>query len=119
MEIVLGRVRLTIPDTLQPSRGHAIDSASAVFEGGGISVVVDQGPFADDLGAYGNRSAYRSFVLQVDGQEARMIRYADSDAPDPAVTVGIHVGGTEAVTVVVRAPDEPTARRIVDSLRLG
>ena len=54
VRVTVGKISLEIPAVLVKS-GHAIDSAAAMFEGNGLSVTVDEGPFASRLDSYAGR----------------------------------------------------------------
>jgi hypothetical protein len=113
----VGAVSLELPTSLA-SRDASSDSASAVFEGGGVLAIVDQGPFAPSLDADVGRPQFRQEDIEISGSPARLVTYDD----DPASYVtAVEVDALLRVTVVVRAqhfvPRE-LPLQIVRSLRL-
>lgn len=110
---------LELPSALVAGRGDGIDSAAGVFEGAGVSVVVDQGPFSDPLTTHAGRPEHRDEAIDVAGTAARLVSFRDPE--DRTYSVGAHVPGPSPVTVVVRADasvPEHVPRDIVESLRL-
>jgi hypothetical protein len=116
--VTVGEARLQIPAALAVASGTAIDSASAVFEGGGMTVIVDQGPFADRLESYVGESGYEEQTTPLAGTEARVIRFI---RPDGTFTVGARITKPKQLTVVVHGNDvvpEQVARDVITSLRI-
>jgi hypothetical protein len=65
----VGKVSLELPAALLKGGDAAIDSAANVFEAPGLSVTVDQGPFASRLG----RPGYEEGDMDVGGTKGRTI----------------------------------------------
>ena len=70
VRVRVGAVSLELPVVLAPRQGTPVDSASAVFEGGGLMVLVDQGPFAPSLDADVGRPGFREVATEVGGPAA-------------------------------------------------
>ena len=104
----VGTVALELPATVAPQAGTPVDSASAVFEGEGLAVLVDQGPFAPSLDADVGRPGYQEEALQVGGSPARLITY---DEDDGRFTTALEIAGPHRTTVVVRA-DRSVPRQV-------
>jgi catechol 2,3-dioxygenase-like lactoylglutathione lyase family enzyme len=117
--VTVGQVSLELPAALVQSAGAPIDSAAAVFEGGGLTVIVDQGPFADRLDAHAGRPDLREETREVAGATARTVFFRDPE--HNTYTVGIHVPAPHYLTVVIQADaavPEHVAHAIIDSVRL-
>jgi hypothetical protein len=118
---------LTVPADLSRGPEQGVDTAVATWNGAGISVVVDQGPFADPLTTYQGRPGSRSRQETIDGRPARIVSFLEGDGTR---VVAAHFPGTQAgaaagkpLTIVVRV--DPAVRReevafdIIRSLRFG
>lgn len=119
VRVRVGDVTLELPATAAKKAEEGIDSGAAVFEGGGLMILVDQGPFASSLESDAGRPGYREDVRAVGRGTGRVISYRDPAAG--TYTVAVHVSEPRRATVVVRA-DETVPERvpleIVDSLRI-
>ena len=119
VRVVVGSVSLELPTALVKKGDTAIDSAAAVFEGAGLTVTVDQGPFASRLDADVGRPDYREGVQDVGGTRSRTIFFRSGDGQ--SVTTGVHVPAPKRVTVVIQAgksvPEE-VATAIRESVEL-
>ncbi|MDX2153779.1 MAG: hypothetical protein SFV54_23755 [Bryobacteraceae bacterium] len=119
VHVTVGKVGLDLPAHLFRTAGQPIDSASGHYEGPGISVHIDQGPFSGRLDSHIGRPAYREEALQVDGHPARRIFFRSPDRNTH--TVALRIDSPHPVTVVVHADDsipERVANQIIESLRL-
>ncbi len=117
--VTVGAISLEVPATLVPSGGTPVDSVSAVFEGTGVIVIVDQGPFADRLQTAPGRPEYREAPTEVAGATGRSIYFRSPE--DKTFTVATVLSAPTAVTVVVRAAETvpaEVAQRIVASVQL-
>jgi len=117
--VTVGSVTLELPAVLVDARGAAIDSAAGVFEGSGLTVIVDQGPFADRLDALAGRPDYRETSARIAGKAARIVFHRGEEPG--SYTVATHLPAPQSATVVVRAEasvPEPVSRAIVESLQL-
>jgi len=106
--IILGRgLTIRTPVPAVPSPGHPIDSRAKTFTGNGITVVVDDGPFAASLADDGRHADHRSVTRTIAGQQAEVVAYTDSDGAKVAGTrLGLPAGSAgepgAAVTIMVR-----------------
>lgn len=119
VRVAVGNVSLELPNAVPKRQDAPIDSAASVFEGGGVTVIVDQSPFADRLDSLAGLPEYREEVKNVGGTIGRMVFF---HSPDRSMyTVGIHLPAPAHVTIVVQADasvPERIPREIVGSLRL-
>ena len=98
---MVGGVSLELPAVLVEGDDRALDSAAAVFEGPGLSVILDQGPFADPLETYVGRPGYEEGLREVAGSTARVVSFRTPE--DGTYTVAAHVPRPKPLSVVVRA----------------
>jgi hypothetical protein len=100
--------------------GSAIDGPAAVFEGPGVTVVVDAGPFADRLDAHVGKPAFQESRVEVAGTSGRRVSFS---APDTGTqTSALHVDGPRPFTVaVIAAPSVPdtVAADVLASVQLA
>src|SRR5262245_65391291 len=101
IRVRVGAVSLDLPAILASRQGASIDSASAVFEGHGLMVVVDQGPFAPSLDADVGRPELREVAVEVGGLPARLVTFDDEEGASS--TTAVEVAAPRRITVVVRA----------------
>jgi hypothetical protein len=97
----VGAVSLELPAVLAPRQSTAIDSKSGVFEGGGLFVLVDQGPFAPSLDADTGRPGLHEVPVVVGGYPARLVTFDDNDMT--SYTTALEVAGPQRVMVFIRA----------------
>lgn len=119
VRVVVGKVSVELPASLAKRPGTPIDSASAVYEGAGLIVNVDQGPFASRLDRYAGQPDYRE-TSDTAGGPARRTIFFRSPAQN-TYTLATHVSTPTPVTVVVQADasvPERVANAIVDSVRI-
>ena len=119
IRVVVGKVSVELPASLVKRPDTPIDSASAVYEGAGLIVNVDQGPFASRLDRHAAQPDYRESSDTTSGIPRRTI-YFRSPAHD-SYTVATHISSPALVTVVVHADasvPERVATAIVDSIRI-
>ena len=119
VRVTVGSVSLEVPAVLANGQDPAIDSAAAVLRGHGLTVIVDQGPFADRLDAMTGRPGYVETAGRIAGRAARIVTFR-GEAPG-SHTVAAHLPAPDSVTVVVQAEGsvpERIGRGIVESLRL-
>jgi hypothetical protein len=119
VRVVVGNVSLELSTSLMRREGTHIDSSANVFEGSGIIVIIDQGPFADRLDYYADRPEYQEKIKNIAGTTSRTISFR---CPDRGTyTVAAHLLSPKHVTVVVQADafvPERVPREIIESLRL-
>jgi hypothetical protein len=99
-----GVLELSIPPTMSTSEARAIESPAGVWEGKGISVVVDASMYADDLGSAPG-------VATTDRIDGRPVRIVSQREGDGTRLVAAHFPSSQppeasrcaGVTIVVRA----------------
>lgn len=103
----VGGLELQVPSALVGDTA-ASDEPAAVFEGPGLTVVVDVGPFADPLDAHAGKPDFQEAPVRVSGARGRRVSFR---APDTGTaTDALHVGGDRPFTVaVISAPAVPAA----------
>ena len=127
-DVTLGRgLKLKVPADLTRARDQGIDTNASLWKAKGISVLVDQGPFADPLKSSASRTGAQSTEESIGGRPARIVSYVEETGTR---VVAAHVAGSrrgtsvvDPVTVVIRLdPDGPSdeiARLILRSLHFG
>lgn len=116
---VVGKVSLALPASLAKRQDAPIDSATSVFEGNGLTVIVDQGPFADGLDSHAGRPGYRSELRSIAGVPGRLVSYRSPERG--TYTVAARLPAPTLVTVVVEADlsvPEHVPKGIIESLQL-
>jgi hypothetical protein len=116
--VEVGKVSLELPTTLVNRKGDPIDSAANMFEGEGVAVIVDQGPFADRLTSYVGLPEFREDIINVAGTSGHTIFFRSPDGS--TYTVAIHLPMPQNVTVVVKSDSsvpKSVPREIIESLR--
>ena len=116
--VAVGKVGLELPAAIVKKKDTPIDSASGVFEGQGVQVIVDQGPFADRLDSHVGRPGYREEIKDVMGTKGRVIFFRTPERG--TYTVAIHLPAPRLATVVVHADasvPESVARQIIESIQ--
>jgi len=119
VRVRVGSVALELPASIAKKTEQGVDSGAAVFEGGGLMVLVDEGPFASSLEFDAGRPGYREEVRAVGGGTGRVVSYRDPDGG--SYTIAVHVSEPRRVTVVVRAEEAVPERvplRIIESVRI-
>jgi hypothetical protein len=119
VQVAVGNVSLELPTYLVKKQDTPIDSAASVFEGSGVTVIIDQGPFADRLDSYAGHLEFREEIKDVAGMTSRTISFQRPDRG--TYTVATHIPAPKHVTVVVQADasvPEQVPREIIKSLRL-
>jgi hypothetical protein len=119
VRVTVGGVSLELPVALVKRQDGPIDSAAAVYEGHGVTVIVDQSPFSDRLDSHVGAPEYEEHVTDVGGAAGRLVSFRSPE--DGTYTVATHLHEPTPLTVVVRADDsvpEEVVRGIVGSLRL-
>src|SRR5215211_3306988 len=101
VHVRVGTLVLDLPAVLVPRQGTTVDSASAVFEGGGLFVLVDQGPFAPSLDADVGRPGFSEVPAEVGGSPGRLVTFVSESGT--SYTTAVEVAAPRRVTVVVRA----------------
>ncbi len=115
----MGAISLELPVALVDAEAAPVDSATRVFEGAGVTVIVDQGPFADRLEGDRGRPQYREETREIGDTTGRVVSFRSAD--DATRTLAARLVGPPGVTVVVRADASVPAhvpRDIVNSLRV-
>jgi hypothetical protein len=90
-----------------------------MFEGSGVTVMVDKGPFADRLDSYAGRPEYREEIKDVAGMTSRMISFRSPERG--TYTMATHLPEPHHLTIVVQSDisvPEQVPREIIESLRL-
>lgn len=96
--------------------GIGIDSTARAFGGGGLSVLVDRGPFASTPDGHESAPGYSERVVLIDGLTAVVVTYPDVDGQ--VVAARIPELGNLTVVIGRRDPAPPdVAERIVRSIR--
>jgi hypothetical protein len=108
VRVHVGAVGLDLPAIVARQPGTPTDSASATFDGGGLTVLVDQGPFAPTLDADVGRPGFREERTDVGGSRARIVTY---DEDDGSFTTALEIAAPHRATVVVRA-DSSVPRQV-------
>src|SRR4051812_41485897 len=98
VRVVVGSVSLELPVATVKKGETGVDSAAGVFEGGGLTVTVDQGPFVNHLDADVGRPDYREDVKDIGGTRSRTIFFRSADGQ--SYTTGVYVPAPKQVTVV-------------------
>jgi hypothetical protein len=114
----VGTVSLAVPDYLVEDPGQPIDSPSKVLTGPHMSIVIDQGPFADRLAGMVNCPGYRKEYYNLAGTNARAVFCLNEG--NAGYTIASHVPELNHLTVAIRAGEmssESTARRILESIQ--
>ena len=114
----VGAISLEVPAQLVASSDAPIDSPAAVLVGAWITVIVDQGPFADRMESSIGRPDRREESTHITGVTGRIVSFRTPE--EHAYTVAAVLSEPVRVTVVVRADDsvpEAQARRIIESLQ--
>jgi hypothetical protein len=109
IRVRVGAVSLELPAVLASRQGVPVDSTSAVFQGGGLTVLVDQGPFAPSLDADVGRPGFREVAAEAGGSPARLVIFDDEGGA--SYTTAIEVAAPRRITVVVRA-DSSVPRQV-------
>lgn len=113
-----GGISLELPESLIRQEGAGVDSRAALFEGDGLAVLVDQGPFADSLTTHVGRPEYAERMQTIAGVAARTLFYR---APEEGgYVMAAHLPDLNRLTVVVRARDWVTpdaAESILQGIR--
>jgi hypothetical protein len=113
-----GDIVIDLPAAVVEGGATAIDSAANTFEGEGLSVIVDRGPFADRLDSHFGRPDYREELTEKVGTVGRTIFFRDP--AEHTYTVATHLPAPVFLTVVVRADEsvpEGVPRHIIESIR--
>jgi hypothetical protein len=119
VRVTVGRVSLELPVGVVNRQDTPIDSHASVFEGGGMMVVVDQGPFANRLASNAGRPGYREEIRNVGGTTSRTVSFEDPERG--TYTVATHLAPPASVTVAVQAQatvPRQVPRTIIESVRV-
>ena len=119
VRIAVGNISLELPLFLLDRQATLTSCAASVFVGSGLTVIVDQGPFADSLDGYASHPESQEVIEEVSGTSGRTIACRSHDRD--TYTVATHLPAPNNVTVVVQANafvPEPVPRKIIESLRL-
>ena len=118
VRVAIGNITLELPAAIGKRPDVSIDSTAGVFEGAGLRIVVDQGPFANRLDSYAGLPDYREESRDAGGMTARIVSFRSADGR--SFTAAIHLPAPKSATVIVEAdadiPPEVPAE-IIDSLR--
>lgn len=110
---------MQVPVPVNPTGQHVIDSSAAAWEGDGLTIVVDEGPFSDSLAGYEDKPEYRVGSGTCVGCPARLVFFTDADG---VLVAAARIELDESImTVTVRTdprlgPD--SAMRIIQSLSI-
>jgi hypothetical protein len=119
VRVAIGNASLELPTSLVKSQDTPIDSAAGMFEGSGMTVIIEQSPFADRLDSHAGRPEYQEEIKNIAGTTSRTISFRSPDRG--TYTVATHLSAPKYVTVVVQADasvPEQVSREIIESLRL-
>lgn len=87
------QLRLRLPaDISASSDEQSIDSNATVWRGSGVTVLVDEGPFADTLTSYRDRPNHRVTDATINGHPARVVSF---ERKDGGHYVAAHFAGAE------------------------
>jgi hypothetical protein len=117
VRVALGGFSLELPVSLAKQPGTPVDSLAGRFEGSGLSVIVDQGPFSDRLSSYVGRPDYQEEAEEIAGVPARIVFFRTPE--EGTYTVAAHMPGLNNLTVFVRAAEsvpQSVARDIIQSV---
>lgn len=115
--VQIGHVSVELPVSMARQPGEGVDTAAAVFKGGGVTVIVDAGPFADRLDSYGGRAGFRAEAQGGGGGQTISFRNPGRGT----FTVATRISGPKPATILVEADaslPEEAARRIIASVKL-
>ena len=118
VRVAVGNVSVELPASVVQGQDAPVDSAARVFAGGGMRIIVDQGPFANRLDAYAGLPDYQQQNKDFGGTTARTISFRTPERGTS--TVAIHVPAPKFVTVVVEADSDvpkQVSEQIINSLR--
>ena len=73
--VQVGAISIEIPAQLSATTGVPIDSISAVLTGEGLTVIIDQGPFADRLEGAVGRPDFREVRTDMAGASGRTVYF--------------------------------------------
>jgi hypothetical protein len=62
----------------------SVEGGTAVLSGGGLTLIVDQGPFADRLTGYEDRAGFVRRREQIGGQPAELVTFRADDGTEVA-----------------------------------
>lgn len=100
IRITVGSVSLELPEIMVRDQKHPVDTSAGVFEAEGLTVIVDEGPFADRLDR-GGGAEYEEKIIELAGYTGRLISYL---VPSESTRVtGFHTTAPQSFTVHVRA----------------
>jgi len=119
VRIAVGSISLELPVFLLNRQATLPSFPASVFVGSGLTVIVDQGPFADRLDSYASHPEFHEEIDEVNGTSGRTIACRSPERG--TYTVATHIPAPNHVTVVVQANalvPEPVPRKIIESLRL-
>jgi hypothetical protein len=114
----VGAISLEVPAQLITSSDAPVDSPAAVLAGGGITVIIDQGPFADRMEGSIGRPDRREEPIHMAGIAGRIVSFRTPE--EHTYTVAAVLSEPVRAAVVVRADDAVPAhqaRRIIESLQ--
>ena len=117
VRVAMGGFSLEFPASMAKQEGNPVDSVSGVFEGGGISVIIDAGPFSDRLASYTGRPDYYEEAREIAGASAHVVFFRTPE--EGTYTFAAHIPGLNGLTVVIRAAEsvpQQVARDIVESV---
>jgi hypothetical protein len=98
--------RFRSPVELTPVPARGIDSNVTLWEGRNLTVMVDEGPFADPLTSYASRTGARMSEEPIAGRPARVASFPLDDGRDFAA-VHLDLGGEgRRVTISVTGREE-------------
>jgi hypothetical protein len=107
-------LRLTVPDWIVPADAQGIDSMASALSGGGITIIVDEGPFSDPATRYADQPSYEISAKTINGHPMRIVSFEDN-AGVRYVMARLEVednrGTPKVVTIVIQV--EPDADLVV------
>lgn len=124
-----GKLRLQIPEAAMQGDDQGVDSKAAIWKVGGMTVVIDEGPFSDPLTGYGDRPGFQEWWVE---RPVRPFRCVTFENPDGTKAVAVRVEGSSGAGAGER-PSQPTtvvihldqghdlddALRVVDSITIN
>lgn len=95
---------------------HAVDSPVAVWQGDGLRLHLDRGPFADPLTGYEGRTGFGSSTERTGGRPARLVWF---DRDDRHHVVAVHLDDATLLVEAEAAVPRDVLLAIARSLSLS
>jgi hypothetical protein len=112
---------LTVPDYIVPAEAQALDSSATTLSGGGLTILVDEGPFSDPVTRYAEWPGYEAYTESINGRPTRIIHFEDEEGVQHLVArleIVDEAGVSRGVTIVIHVSpggDFEVARQVLAS----